>query len=173
LGEKRRPENWDDQVLHPNWPVVSVSWYEAAAYCAWAGVRLPTEAEWERAARGTNGRKYPWGNEELDATRANYGEKVGHPTPVGLYPRGATPEGIEDLAGNVWEWMSDRYEENYYRASPKLDPRGPNSGVDRVLRGGSWFYFPRYVRVSNRDSNYPAVRYYLNGFRCGGEVSAP
>jgi formylglycine-generating enzyme required for sulfatase activity len=174
FGEETRSEKWDDQLLHPNWPVAGVSWYEATAYCAWAGVRLPTEAEWERAARGTNGRKYPWGNEEPDATRANYeAGKVGHPTPVGLYPQGATPEGIEDLAGNVWEWVNDWYGENYYRASPKRDPRGPDGGQDRVLRGGSWFNVPGIVRVSVRVRYDPGLRSGDLGFRCGGEVFAP
>ncbi len=106
------PRDWDQQLAYPNRPVVKVSWREAAAYCGWAGLRLPSEAEWERAARGVEGRPYPWGPEEPDATRANYDEtKIGAPAPVGVFPRGATPEGIEDLAGNVWEWVADWYGE--------------------------------------------------------------
>src|SRR6202044_1484173 len=101
------------------------------------GVRLPTEAEWERAARGREGRKYPWCNEAPDTERANYeAGNVGHPTPVGLYPRGATPEGIDDLAGNVDEWVADRYAN--FGESPSRNPRGPKMGEVRVLRGGAW-----------------------------------
>jgi formylglycine-generating enzyme required for sulfatase activity len=159
--------------------VVSVSWYEAAAYCAWLSerlgraVRLPTEAEWERAARGTSGRKYPWGSDAPDVTRANYDFKVGHTTPVGLYPLGATPEGIHDLAGNAWEWVSDWYAPNYFVTRSSQNPKGPSSGRYRVLRGGSWVPNPRNVRVSRRLRNYPSSRYDDNGFRCGGEVDSP
>jgi formylglycine-generating enzyme required for sulfatase activity len=171
FGEQNRPEHWDDQVLHPNWPVVYMTWYDAKAYCAWAEVRLPTEAEWERAARGANGRKYPWGNEEPDATRANFeAGKVGHATPVGLYPRGATPEGIEDLAGNVWEWVADRYEERYYGESPTKNPEGPKSGDLRVVRGGSWSDYPRGLRAAYRSRLEPGFRYDDVGFRCVREV---
>jgi formylglycine-generating enzyme required for sulfatase activity len=113
FGKRNEPDDWEEQVLHPNRPVVNVTWYEAAAYCAWAGGRLPTEAEWERAARGVEGRRYPWGKTEPTPEHANYEEtKVGRPTPVGLFPRGATPEGIHDLAGNVWEWVGDWYGED-------------------------------------------------------------
>jgi formylglycine-generating enzyme required for sulfatase activity len=171
FGEANEPGDWDDQVQHPNRPVVSVSWYEAAAYCAWAGARLAREAEWERAARGTTGRKYPWGDEEPDTERANYDEgKVGHATPVGLYPRGATPEGIEDLAGNVWEWVADWYGEDYYGESPGGNPKGPQSSEVRVLRGGAWSGFPRYLRAADRNRVRPGVRFVDIGFRCVREV---
>ncbi len=106
----REPENWEEQQEHPNWPVVNVTWHQATTYCEWAGGRLPTEEEWERAARGPNGTKYPWGNDDIDPSRANYDEsKVGHPTPVGLYPSGVSAEGVCDMAGNVWEWTSSEY----------------------------------------------------------------
>jgi formylglycine-generating enzyme required for sulfatase activity len=148
-----------------------VSWCEAAAYCAWKKVRLPTEAEWERAARGTSGRKYPWGNEEPDIERANYYEgKVGHATPVGLYPAGATPEGVQDVAGNVWEWVADWYEAEYYGNSPARNPEGPKAGNVRVLRGGSWDDYPRFLRAAYRDRVGPGYRVGVIGFRCAREV---
>jgi formylglycine-generating enzyme required for sulfatase activity len=170
FGKTKGPHGWDDQVLHPNRPVVNVSWYEAAAYCAWAGVRLPTEAEWERAARGKDGRKYPWGEDEPDSERAHYGGKVGHPTPVGLYPRGATPEGIQDLAGNVWEWVADCHSKDYYTTSPRESPKGPALGTVRVLRGGSWLDSARGLRAAFRGKFEPDNWYGYFGFRCVREA---
>jgi hypothetical protein len=149
------PRDWDEQVQHPNRPVASVSWYEAAAYCAWDGVRLPFEAEWERAARGIEGREYPWGKEEPDEQRANFDRKVGNPTPVGLYPAGATPEGVADMAGNVWEWLEDWYERDRVR----------------VLRGGSFFLDSRNLRASFRYMDVPGDRSNSVGFRCARDVA--
>jgi len=169
FGKTKKPQGWDEQVLHPNRPVVNVSWYEASAYCAWAGDRLPTEAEWERAARGKDGRKYPWGNEQPDSERANYDSlKVGHATPVGLYPLGATPEGIQDLGGSVWEWVADW--NGKYTKSPAGNPRGPESGRVRVSRGGSWYKDPRGLRAAGRDWGQPDGRQDNIGFRCVLEV---
>ncbi len=171
FGAAKEPRDWDEQLQHPNRPVVNVSWYEAAAYCAWKGVRLPTEAEWERAARGTVARKYPWGNEEPDTERANYDAgNVGHATPVGLYPRGATPEGIDDMAGNVWEWVADSYGKDYYGKSPSANPKGPESGEVRVLRGGAWVDNPWYLRAALRFRYQPEVWFDFIGFRCVREV---
>jgi len=116
FGAGKEPRRWAEQQEHPNRPVTGVSWYEAAAYSAWAGARLPTEGEWELAARGNAGREYPWGNDKPDPTRAHYRGWPGHATPIGLYPAGATPEGIQDMAGNVWEWSADWYEEGKRRA---------------------------------------------------------
>jgi formylglycine-generating enzyme required for sulfatase activity len=155
FGEREKPEQWEDQLQHPNRPVVSVDWFDAEAYCRWKGCRLPKEAEWEFAAEGKQKRKYPWGNAEPDATRANFADGPGHPTPVGLYPLGATPEGLLDVAGNVWEWMDDWYddEEKY-----------------KSLRGGSWLNNPVGLRVSGRDRYGPTNRLVIIGFRCAGEV---
>lgn len=108
----REPQDWAAQQEHPNWPVVNVNWHQASAYCAWAGGRLPSEEEWERAARGPDCTKYPWGNWDIDPTKANYGQsKIGHPTPVGLYPAGGSAEGALDMIGNVLEWTSSPWEE--------------------------------------------------------------
>ncbi|MCY2993130.1 MAG: SUMF1/EgtB/PvdO family nonheme iron enzyme [Planctomycetota bacterium] len=168
FGQSSEPGSWEDQQQYPARPVVEVSWYEAAAYAAWAGARLPTEAEWERAARGTEGRRWPWGNENPDETRMNYWRvkpNVGSPTPVGIYPRGATSEGICDLSGNVWEWCADRHADDYYRTSPRENPTGPSAGSFRVLRGGSWFYCARYCRPASRCDLVPGSRFNFVGLR--------
>jgi len=171
FGQRSEPGRWEEQSEHPNRPVVGVSWYEAAAYCAWAGVRLPTEAEWERAARGTEGWEYPWGHEPPDPSRANYREtKVGRPSPVGLFPLGATPEGIQDLAGNVWEWIADWYAPDYYGKSPRENPQGPRRGEGRVVRGGCWFVGSRVLRAAYRYWDVPEDRYDVQSFRCAREI---
>jgi formylglycine-generating enzyme required for sulfatase activity len=169
FGQLQEPDEWERQKEHPNRPVVGVSWFEAAAYCAWAGGRLPTEAEWERAARGPKGSRYPWGDEpSLDKSRANYAEAVGHTTPVGLYPKGNTTEGLCDMLGNVWEWCSDWFGE--YEAASQENPVGPDSGKYRVVRGGLWYGDPVVVRVSSRVSYVPSVRSHGIGFRWAGEL---
>lgn len=158
VGQTTEPGDWEEQKEHPNRPVVNVSWYESPAYCAWAGARLLKEAEWERAACGTKGRRYPWGNEKPDVTRANYRETgPEHPTPVGLYPAGATPEGIQDLAGNVWEWVEDSHEE----------------GRLRVLRGGSWFNDASDLLAASRLGNVIEDTFWGIGFRVARDVPLP
>ena len=119
---------------------------------------------------GTVGRKYPWGNEDPATDRANYNAKVGHATPVGLYPSGATPEGIDDMAGNVWEWVADWYGEDYYARSPSRNPKGAESGDKRVLRGGVWRDDPSILRAASRVRYRPAGRDGDVGFRCVREV---
>ncbi|MFN0051585.1 MAG: SUMF1/EgtB/PvdO family nonheme iron enzyme [Planctomycetales bacterium] len=159
------PADWDSQVEYPSRPVVSVSWHEAMAFCAWSGFRLPTEAEWERAARGTEGRKFPWGNEAVDETRASFAGNVGHATPVGIYPLGTTPDGICDLAGNVWEWCHDPYGEYGDAKSSAAHPRAPAAGSSRVLRGGSWSGIAVSCRSASRDHYAPQNRSSIIGFR--------
>jgi formylglycine-generating enzyme required for sulfatase activity len=149
-----------------DYPVLYVSWYDADTYCQWVGGRLPTEAEWEYAARGPDGHIYPWGNNEPNSTLANYDDNVGDTTKVGSYPDGECWVGALDMAGNVREWVNDWYADDYYAASPAENPTGPDTGGFRVLRGGSWGDFPYNVRSANRDRYFPYGRYVNFGFRC-------
>lgn len=152
-------------INKPNQPVQGVAWTQAHDYCNWVGRRLPTEAEWEKAARGTDGRLFPWGNSPATEELANFDFHSNGFTDVSSFPAGASPYGVMDLAGNVWEWTADWYDENYYAVSPKTNPTGPESGTIRVIRGGAWNTVPRAIRVTNRHWAFP-YRDDIVGFRC-------
>jgi formylglycine-generating enzyme required for sulfatase activity len=177
---------WPTEILYENGgyvafegyeglPVISVSWEAASAYCAWAGKRLPTEAEWEKAARGGLKRKvFPWGN-ELPTVGMVYGRRWNDnqvPAPVGYvgnyYPNGY---GLFDMAGNVWEWCSDWYGADYYKKSPRENPKGPDKGDAKVSRGGSWYNSAFSLRVALRNFTPPDALNDAFGFRCAMDAS--
>jgi formylglycine-generating enzyme required for sulfatase activity len=169
-----------ESLAHDDHPVVQVTWEDAAAYCEWAGGQLPTEAQWEMAARGTDGRLWPWGD-TYDGNRGSYCDascpvkRWNHDSyddgyaltsPVGSFPSGASPYGVLDMAGNVWEWVADWYGENYYGDSPYENPTGPRFGVERTQRGGAWIDNESWVRTTVRHATPPWVRCNDLGFRC-------
>jgi len=176
------PAYWDDKRLNkPEQPVVGVNWLDAKAFCEFDGKRLPTEAEWEKAAKGPAGdNHYPWGHRRVDTKHANYGQNVGFTTAVDSYPEGVSGYGAYNMAGNVFEWVADWYDPKYYNQSPALNPQGPEKaykmghmGEMKVLRGGSWLAPEQSLHTSHRFWNRPENNSYGVGlgFRCA--MNAP
>ncbi len=187
--KRRAPPTWDEEAVTSagDRPAVGVSWSDAEAYCKWAGERLPTEAEWEKAARGTDGRRYPWGPMQPFVDIANYNRGLWVSEPVTLSPvtggvegmsvrhglkeGGRSPYGLFHMAGNAAEWVADWYDREYYAKSPAQSPTGPAEGEKHVIRGGSWADLPAALRVTARVSAEPEFRDRTIGFRCAS--SAP
>lgn len=176
--QKLVPMLWEQVNLSSDGdrPVMGVTWGAADAYCRWVGKRLLTEAEWEKAARGLDGRRYPWGDEEPAFTLANYGKMLSSNTyadslrPVGSYEAGKSPYGIYDMAGNVSEWVADWYDEKYYTTSPKNNPQGPVRGIEKSFRGGSFVNSSRAMKSSSRESNLPTDQGLYVGIRCAQDA---
>jgi formylglycine-generating enzyme required for sulfatase activity len=162
----KRGGEWKADAGYEDHPVIEVSWYGARAYCEWAGRRLPTEAEWEKAARGTQGQLYPWGDEPPTCSLTQYRGCSGRTVAVGSKPEGESPYGAWDMAGNVYEWVADWLDYDYYETSPAENPPGPETGTDRGLRGGSCGNNPWDLRTACRSWLSPEYTLTSVGFRC-------
>jgi formylglycine-generating enzyme required for sulfatase activity len=158
--------NYYSSTEFADYPVMGVTYVDAKSYCEWSGRRLPTEAEWEKAARGLESNNYPWGNANPSCSVTNFQGCVGDTEKAGSYEAGASAFGVLDMAGNVFEWVSDHYQQTYYETSPLVNPEGPSDGTNQIARGGAWNSNDNIIRAANR-TQMDAISFSNNvGFRC-------